>query len=233
MIRVRPGEDRAHAQGGWLDSRYSFSAANRRDPLAHGFSTLLAINEDRVAPDNGFTTHPHWDVEIVTLVLDGALVHRDRLGHRSVLCPGDVQRMTAGAGISHSELNASETESLHLLQIWIAPDRKGLAPGYEQRHFDAEERLNRWRLIVSPDGRDGSLRIHQDARLYIVDLEPGRGLDYRPDSGRKVYVQMVAGAADLNGQRLWQGDGAAVTGEEDLSLSADGSATALLFDLAP
>ncbi len=197
-----------------------------------GFRALRVMNEDRVAPGAGFPTHGHRDMEILTFVLEGALEHRDSMGHGEVLRPGEVQRMSAGTGIRHSEFNPSATEPVHLYQIWLVPDREGHAPGYEQARFDPSGRAGGLLLVASPDGRDGSVTIHQDARLYLADLEPGRPVALALAPGRHAWLQVFRGAVSLNGRDLAEGDGAAVSGEPALDLRADGPAAILLFDLA-
>lgn len=232
MIRVRRSRDRGHADHGWLRSAHTFSFASYHDPEHMGFRALRVINEDRVAPGRGFPTHGHRDMEIVSYVLEGALEHADSLGHGSVLRPGEVQRMSAGRGIQHSEMNPSPTEPLHFLQIWILPERAGLEPSYEQTHFDAEERRNRLRLFVSPDGEEGSLTIHQDARIYGTTLDAGASVTHAIPEGRHAWIQVARGVIDLGGERLEAGDGAALSDERELVLSAREPAELLLFDLA-
>jgi redox-sensitive bicupin YhaK (pirin superfamily) len=232
MIIVRPAGERGKANFGWLDSRHSFSFGHYHDPRHMGFGALRVINEDRVAPGAGFGTHPHRDMEIVSYVLDGALEHRDSLGTGSVIRPGDVQRMSAGTGIAHSEFNHSAVDPVHFLQIWIIPERQGLPPGYEQKTFPMEERRGRLRLIASRDGRDGSLVVHQDVDLYSSVLY-GNGttaLPLRP--GRKAWVQVARGGATVNGTLLEAGDGAALLDETDLTLSSRDGGEVLVFDLA-
>jgi len=231
MITVRPSGERGHSNRGWLDSHFSFSFADYCDPAHTGFRTLRVINEDRVAPGAGFGTHPHRDMEIVTYVLEGALEHRDSMGNQSVLRPGEVQRMTAGTGVLHSEYNPSETEPGHFLQIWILPEAKGLRPGYEQKAFPAEEKRGRLRLAASRDGRDGSVTIHQDAELYVSLLAPGEEATHPLGAGRHAWVQVARGAVELNGRRLETGDGAAVSDEPLLTLRGSRDAEVLLFDL--
>ena len=232
MIAVRRSEERGHFDHGWLDTRHTFSFADYRDPRHMGFRALRVVNEDRVQPGQGFGTHPHRDMEIVTYVLEGGLAHRDSMGHGSTIHPGDVQRMSAGTGVTHSEFNASRTEPVHFLQIWILPDRTGLAPSYEQRRFPEEERRGRLRLVASPDGADGSVTVHQDARLYAALLAPGEAVTHSFMPGRHAWVQVVRGEVEAAGERLAAGDGAAVSGEETLSLRGIQDAEVLLFDLA-
>lgn len=232
MIRVRKASERGHFDYGWLDTYHTFSFARYHDARHMGFRALRVINEDRVAPGNGFGMHPHEDMEIVTYVLDGALAHRDSLGTGSTIRPGELQRMTAGTGIRHSEFNPSEVEPVHLYQIWLLPEREGLEPSYEQRAFPEEERQDRLRLVASPDGRDGSLSIRQDARLYLAALDGSRDVMHELAPGRHAWLQVLRGGAALNGLALSAGDGAAVSGEASLAIGADGPAEVLLFDLA-
>jgi redox-sensitive bicupin YhaK (pirin superfamily) len=232
MIRVRRASERGHFDHGWLDTHHSFSFARYHDPRHMGFRALRVINEDRVAPGRGFGTHPHEDMEIVTYVLSGALAHRDSLGTGSTIRPGELQRMTAGTGITHSEFNPSEAEPVHLYQIWLLPEREGLEPSYEQQAFPEEERRDRLRLAASPDGRDGSLSIRQDARLYLTSLEGGREVSHELTPGRHAWVQVLRGGVALNGLAITAGDGAAVSDESALAIRAEGPSEVLLFDLA-
>jgi redox-sensitive bicupin YhaK (pirin superfamily) len=232
MITTRPAEQRGHADHGWLDSQHTFSFADYYDPANMGFRALRVINEDRVSAGRGFGTHSHRDMEIVTLVLEGELAHRDSLGHGSVIRPGELQRMTAGTGIAHSEFNPSTTEPVHLYQIWLHPERKGLEPSYEQKAFAAEETRGRWRLVASRDGRDGALTIHQDAEVLLGSLEGDEPLTHALRPARHAWLQVLRGAVDLNGHRLEAGDGAALSDEPALSLKAAGPSGLLLFDLA-
>src|SRR5436190_521504 len=199
MIGVRLAEDRGRTAIDWLDSRHSFSFNDYYDPRHMGFRSLRVINDDRVAPAAGFGAHPHRDMEIITYVLSGALEHRDSLGSGEVLRPGEVQRMTAGTGIRHSEFNPSETEPVHLLQIWLLPERTGLTPGYEQKAYPEAERRGRWRLVASPDGRDGSVTVHQDAAMSVTILDAGQTVMYELARGRHAWVQVARGAVTLNG----------------------------------
>jgi quercetin 2,3-dioxygenase len=231
MIRVRRSEDRGHAQHGWLDSHHTFSFADYHDPAQMGFRTLRVINEDRVAPAEGFPTHAHRDMEILSYVLEGGLEHKDSLGTGSVIRPGDVQRMSAGTGVAHSEFNASPSEPVHFLQIWILPERRGLTPGYEQKHFGEESRKGQLRLIASPDGEAGSVSIHQDVRLYSALLAPGQSVRHALAPGRHGWVQVARGAVRLGEQTLRAGDGAAISEEQAISLTADAPSEVLLFDL--
>jgi quercetin 2,3-dioxygenase len=232
MIQVRKANERGHFDHGWLNTYHTFSFADYHDPRHMGFRSLRVINDDRVAPGGGFPQHGHRDMEIITVVLDGEIEHRDSMGNGAVLRPGEVQHMTAGTGILHSEFNPSRTTPLHLYQIWILPDRRGHTPRYGQKLFPEAERLNRWRLVASPDGGDGSLPIHQDARLSVATLEPGRSLEYSLAGGRYGWLQVLRGGAKLNGTELSEGDGAAVSDEAGLRLEAAGPAEVLLFDLA-
>ncbi|HEX8539947.1 MAG TPA: pirin family protein [Cystobacter sp.] len=230
MIIVRNSEARGHANHGWLDSHHTFSFGDYYDPSAMGFRSLRIINEDRVAPRSGFGAHPHRDMEIITYVLDGQLEHRDSLGSVGVLRAGEMQRMTAGTGVRHSEMNNSDQE-VHFLQIWILPERKGLTPGYEQKEFPLAERQGKFRLVVSPEGQDGSLKVHQDLRLYSTVLGQGEKTEYTLAPGRHAWLQVARGAGTLNGVALKAGDGVAVSEESRLELSATEPLEALLFDL--
>ncbi len=232
MIRLRKASERGHFDHGWLDTRHTFSFSRYYDPRYMAFRALRVVNEDRVQPGQGFGSHGHEDMEIVTYVLSGALAHRDSLGTGSTLRPGELQRMTAGTGITHSEFNPSQTEPVHLYQIWLLPEREGLEPSYEQRAFPEEERQNRLRLVASPDGSDGSLAIRQDARLFLATLDGGREVSQQVPSGRHAWVQLLRGSVSLNGLTLLAGDGAAVSAESHLTIRADGPSEVLLFDLA-
>jgi redox-sensitive bicupin YhaK (pirin superfamily) len=232
VIVVRPGAERGRADHGWLDTRHTFSFADYHDPRHMGFRALRVINEDRVQPGQGFPTHGHRDMEILSYVLAGALAHRDSLGTGSVIRPGDVQRMSAGTGVRHSEYNASAVEPVHFLQIWIEPSRRGLEPGYEQRSYPDCEKRNRLRLVASPDGRHGSLTLQQDAHLYAALLDPGASVTHALAAGRHGWVQVARGAVTLNGQPLDQGDGAAASEEPSLTIAAVAAAEILLFELA-
>lgn len=231
MIEVRKAEARGHADHGWLDTRHTFSFADYYDPNFMGFGPLRVINEDRVAPGQGFGAHGHRDMEIISYVLEGALEHRDSLGNGSVIRPGDVQRMSAGTGVRHSEFNASETELVHFLQIWILPERPGGEPGYEQKSFPEDERRGRLRLIGSRDGREGSVTIQQDVDLYSSLLWEGQVIEHRPAAGRKVWIQVARGSVAVNGERLEAGDGAAITDEPAIELRGSGDSELLLFDM--
>ncbi|HEX9492484.1 MAG TPA: pirin family protein [Thermoanaerobaculia bacterium] len=228
MIRIRKGKDRGHFDHGWLDTYHTFSFADYYDPEYMGFRALRVINEDRVHPGRGFGTHSHRDMEIVTYVLEGELQHRDSMGTGSIIRPGEVQRMSAGTGVLHSEVNPSRDQSVHLLQIWLLPDRRGLKPEYEQKAFPAEERAGRLRLVASPDGSDGSLTIHQDAKILAGTIRDSVQYDLQP--GRYAWLQVARGSLDLNGQTLNAGDGAAIENEPALTLRGK-DAEVLLFDL--
>jgi redox-sensitive bicupin YhaK (pirin superfamily) len=232
MITIRKADDRGRSRHGWLDSRHTFSFADYHDPAHMGFGALRVINDDRVDAAQGFGQHGHRDMEIVSYVLDGELAHRDSMGNGSVIRPGDVQRMSAGTGVLHSEMNPSRSESVRFLQIWIIPERRGLTPGYEQKHYSEEERRGRLRLVAGPDGGDGSVTIHQDARIYSTLLAPGEQarLDLAP--GRKAWVQVARGSVKVNGTALAEGDGAALEGEKAVELSDARAAEVLVFDLA-
>lgn len=231
MLKVRQGADRGRSYHGWLDSRHTFSFADYYDPDHMGFSVLRVINEDRVQGGAGFPAHGHQNMEILSYVLAGALQHQDSLGNGSVIRPGDVQRMSAGTGVRHSEYNASATQPVHFLQIWILPARAGLAPGYEQKHFDDADLRGRLRVVASPDGRDGSVVIHQDAVVYAARLAQGEAVQHRLAPGRKAYVQVARGTIELNGQALAAGDGAAAAGENRIDFLARTEGEAILFDL--
>ncbi|MBD2159689.1 pirin family protein [Limnothrix sp. FACHB-1083] len=232
-ITIRRSGDRGHANHGWLDSYHSFSFSSYYDPNHMGFRTLRVINEDVIAPKQGFGTHGHRDMEIVTYVLSGLLEHRDSIGNGSLIRPGDVQRMSAGTGILHSEFNASDSEPLHLLQIWILPDRNNLQPGYEQVFFAPEDKQGRLRVVASPDGRDGSVTIHQDALIFASSLAAGDRVVHQfasPERGG--WLQVARGAIALNGVTLEAGDAAAITALEQVEITASENAELLLFDLA-
>ena len=232
MIKHRPAAERGETQAAWLDSRHTFSFNRYYDPRYTGFRDLLVINEDRVAPATGFQTHSHRDMEIISYVLEGELQHRDSLGNSSVIRPGEVQRMSAGTGVHHSEFNPSPTEPVHFLQIWIKPDALGLKPSYEQRMFPAAERRAKLRLVASNDGRDGSVTVHQDVRLFNALLEAGDEIEYPLGDDRHAWVQVLKGAVTLNSTALEQGDGVALSQEQSLRIRADGASEILLFDLA-
>lgn len=231
MLNIRPAEQRGHAEHGWLDSRHSFSFADYYDPAHMGFGALRVINEDRVAPAMGFGAHPHRDMEIISYVLEGALQHRDSMGTGSLIRPGDVQRMSAGTGVLHSEYNPSQNEGVHFLQIWIEPNVQNVAPSYEEKHFDRESKLGRLRLVVSPDGREGSVSVYQDAKVYAAILDSGDQVKYELASGRAAYVHLIRGRLTANGVALASGDALKVSGESLVALSQAEDAEVLLFDL--
>jgi quercetin 2,3-dioxygenase len=230
-IRVRQAANRGHAKYDWLDTWHTFSFDTYYDPAHMGFRVLRVINEDRVEPGRGFGMHGHRDMEIITYVLEGALEHRDSLGTGSVLRPGEFQRMSAGTGIRHSEFNPSATEPVHLYQIWLLPNQKGLRPSYEQKAFSESERRGRLRLVASPEAEDGSLLIHQDARIYLSTLEARQEVRHELQLGRGAWLQVLRGALVVNGQVLATSDGAAVSNETDLAIRAVEPAEVMLFDL--
>lgn len=235
MITVRKGSDRGHLNFGWLDTFHTFSFGDYRDPKHMHFRALRVINEDTVAPGQGFDAHPHRDMEILTYVVKGALRHGDDIGsggHSEILRPGEVQRISAGSGIVHSEHNASDSEPVHLLQIWIMPQARGLEPRYEQREFPRADRTNRLRLVASPDGAEGSLAIYQDARMYAGLIDAGAKVDHALADGRGAWVQVVKGDVAINGTALTAGDGAAVEKEKTLEMTSRGGAEVLVFDLS-
>jgi quercetin 2,3-dioxygenase len=231
MIKLRRSSDRGHTKLDWLDSRHTFSFGDYYDPQQMGFSDLRVINEDRVVPAAGFPTHSHRDMEIITYVLEGALAHRDSTGTSSMIRVGDVQRMSAGTGISHSEYNASQTEPVHFLQIWIIPDKAGLPPDYEQRAFPLNEHQDRWNLVASKDGRAGSVSVHQDADVWAARFSPGgqASIPFKPS--RNIWTQVIRGAVTLNGTSLNAGDGAGIREEQVLQVRAVEAAELLMFDL--
>ena len=231
MIEIIPADSRGAADHGWLKAKHSFSFADYHDPERMGFGSIRVINEDRIEPSQGFGTHPHNDMEIVTYIIDGALEHKDSMGNGSVIRAGDVQRMTAGTGVRHSEFNHSETEAVHLLQIWILPEELSLQPGYEQQHFDREDKLNQWRLIASSDGRNSSMRVHQAVDLYASVLEAGIQLQHSFASGHSGYLQIVSGTMIANGEQLEAGDGAAIDDVNELMVESASEAEAILFDM--
>jgi quercetin 2,3-dioxygenase len=232
MIVIRPATERGHADHGWLDTRHTFSFASYHDPRHMGFRSLRVINEDRVQPAEGFGTHAHRDMEILTWVLEGALEHKDSMGNGSVIRPGDLQRMSAGTGVTHSEFNGSREAPVHFLQVWLLPSERGLPPGYEQKHFTQEARRGRLRLIAARDGRDGAVAIHQDADLWTAMLQPGESVRHDLAPGRYAWLHVARGAVSLNGSTLGAGDGAAVSDEKTLEITAAARAEVLLFDLA-
>lgn len=231
MITVRKSNERGATNFGWLDSKHTFSFGHYYDPQNMGFSKLRVINEDVVKGGAGFGTHPHDNMEIISYVLDGALAHKDSLGTGSVIRPGDVQRMSAGTGIAHSEFNASEKNPVHFLQIWVLPEQRGLEPSYEQKSFPVEERKGRLQLVGARDGRDGALTIHQDLDLFVANLDKGNEVSHALRPSRKAWVQVTRGAVTVNGTAVAQGDGAALTDEAEVRIAANDNAEVLLFDL--
>ena len=231
MITFRDRMARGQSRTGWLDSRHTFSFADYEDPAQMGFRALRVINEDRVIPGAGFPPHRHRDMEILTYVLAGALEHRDGLGNGAVIRPGEVQRMSAGTGIVHSEFNPSKAEPVHFLQVWIIPDRVGLPPSYEQKAFPIGERQGRLRLVAAPEGRDSAITVHQDARLFVANLASGERVAHEIEPGRGLWLQLARGIVALNGTQMREGDGAAIEGEPAVSIEADTDAELLLFDL--
>jgi redox-sensitive bicupin YhaK (pirin superfamily) len=232
MIEIRRSEERGRAQHGWLDSFHSFSFADYHDPAHMGFGPLRVINEDRVQPGRGFGTHSHRDMEIISYVLEGGLAHKDSMGNGSVIRPGDVQRMSAGTGVAHSEYNASDRDPVHFLQIWIEPAARGIAPSYEEKKFDDASKRGRLRLIASRDGRDGSVTIHQDASLYAALLDGEEAVELEQAPGRNAYVHVVRGEAEVNGQPLGAGDAVKLVNETRVRIGRAKDAEVLLFDLA-
>lgn len=231
-MQIRRSADRGGADFGWLNSKHTFSFGDYHDPKFMGFATLRVINEDRVQPSKGFPTHAHRDMEIISYVLDGSLEHRDSLGNGSVIRPGDVQRMSAGTGIRHSEFNPDAGKRVHFLQIWILPEHDGMAPGYEQKHFAAAERSGALRLVGSHDGRAGSVTIHQDVNLYAALLTGGQRVSHAVVAPRRIWIQVARGDVSIAGQRLAAGDGAAIGDAGTLSIEALADAEILLFDMA-
>jgi len=232
-IRIRQADERGLADFGWLSSRHSFSFGNYYDPEHLGFRSLRVINDDRVIPGQGFGTHPHRDMEIISIVVEGALEHKDSMGNGSVIRPGDIQRMTAGTGVTHSEFNPSQADEVRFLQIWIEPETLGLEPGYEQRVFDCEGNRNQWILVASRDGRDSSLTVHQDVDLFRVVVDRGAELPYRVANGRHTWIQVISGSVELASRVLSEGDGAAFSDAEELIIAGlDPESDVLLFDLA-
>ncbi len=231
MLTIRRSEERGHADHGWLDSFHSFSFADYYDPAHVQFGALRVINEDRIAAGQGFPPHPHRDMEIVTYVLDGALAHRDSLGNGSTIRPGDVQRMSAGTGIRHSEFNPSPSEPLHLLQIWLMPNVTGIAPDYEEKHFAAADRRGRLRVVAAPDGRDGAVKIHADATLLAGLVDGAEQVEYAVAPGHRLYLHLARGALTVNGERLRAGDAAKLDAINRLHLTDGEDAEVLVFDL--
>ena len=231
-MQIRRSAERGGGDFGWLNSKHTFSFGDYHDPRFMGYATLRVINEDRVQPGKGFATHAHRDMEIISYVLDGALEHRDSLGNGSVIRPGDVQRMSAGTGIRHSEFNPDEKNLVHFLQIWILPEREGMAPGYEQKHFDAAQRSGGLRLVGSHDGRAGSVTIHQDVSLYAALMTRGQRISHAVVVPRRIWLQVARGEVAIAGQRLGAGDGVAVSEPGTLTVEALANAEILLFDMA-
>ena len=231
MMKIRPADERGHVNYGWLDSHHTFSFDTYYDPNHMGFRSLRVINDDTVSPGQGFGTHGHRDMEILTYVLEGALAHKDSMGTGAVLQAGEVQRMTAGTGVTHSEFNHSGTDPVHFLQIWILPQTKGLSPSYEERVVPGDQKRGRLRLIASPDGRDDSLLIHQDVRVYATILKTGDRLEHRLEPGRAAWIQVARGRVKVNDETLGPGDGAAVTDEPALELEGDSESETVIFDL--
>src|SRR3990172_4764153 len=231
MIALRKANERGHANHGWLDSHFSFSFAEYHDPQHMGFSSLRVINEDVVQPGKGFGTHGHRDMEIITYILAGALEHKDSMGNGSVIRPGDVQRMSAGRGVQHSEFNPSPSELVHLLQIWIVPNVRGIEPEYEETHFDAASKRGRLRLIASSEGRDGSVTIHQDASVYAAMLDGAERASHALAPGRKAYIHVARGSVTVNGNALGAGDALKASGESAIVIETGDDAEILLFDL--
>ena len=231
MIQIRKSTERGHADHGWLDSHFTFSFAEYYDPKFEQFRTLRVMNDDRIAGGGGFPTHPHRDMEIVTYVLEGALAHKDSMGNGSVIRPGDIQYMSAGTGVAHSEFNASKTEPAHLYQIWMFPEKQGLKPVYDQKNFTEADKRGKLRLIASPDGRNGSVKIRQNNAIYATVLAKGESVPHQLDKDRHAYVQVARGSVKLNGMELAEGDGAAISDEKSLELAGVKDAEVLVFDL--
>jgi redox-sensitive bicupin YhaK (pirin superfamily) len=231
MITVRPATERGHANHGWLDSHHTFSFADYYDPAHMGFRILRVLNDDRVAPGQGFGTHPHRDMEIVSYVLEGALEHRDSMGTGSVIVPGDVQRMSAGTGVRHSEFNASKTEPVHFLQIWLLPAQNGIEPGYEQKAFTKDDKRSRLRVVASPDGREASVTVHADAVVYAGLFDRGESAALTLPKGRHAWVHVARGKARVNGRELGEGDGASISDEQAIAVEGVDAAEVLVFDL--
>ncbi len=232
MFQIRRSEQRGHADHGWLNSYHTFSFAGYYDPQFTGFRSLRVMNEDRVAAGQGFGTHPHRDMEIVSYVLDGALEHKDSMGNGEVLHPGEFQRITAGTGITHSEFNPDRNSATHFYQIWLLPNQKGLPPSYEQKSFDVQGRQNQLQLVASPDGQDDSLFIHQDARIYLANVDQGRVLATQLDPNRHAWLQILRGSVRLGDHELHAGDGVAISDESQLQLTSQELSEIMLFDLA-
>lgn len=232
MISIRRSAERGHMDHGWLDTYHTFSFDQYYDPDYMSFGSLRVINEDFVEAGHGFPTHSHRDMEIITYILEGALAHRDSMGNGSTIKPGEVQRMTAGRGVAHSEANPSRTDPVHLLQIWIMPNARGLEPGYEQKTFTDQQKSGRLALIASPDGREGSVTINQDANVYASVLDSGEEVEHQSANGRSIWIQVARGSVDVNGNELKQGDGAGITAEPRIKISGREKSEILLFDMA-
>jgi redox-sensitive bicupin YhaK (pirin superfamily) len=232
MMQIRRASERGHFDHGWLDTAHTFSFADYHDPAHMGFRALRVMNEDRVAAGSGFGMHPHREMEILTYVLAGELEHRDSMGHGAVLRPGELQRISAGTGMLHSEVNPGRRGPVHLYQVWIVPEQRGLPPTYEQKRFDPAEKRNRLRLVASPDGQDASLAIRQDARVYLAELTPGASVTHELGTGRHVWLQVVRGTVFAGEETLAAGDGLAVSDEQSLTVRANGEAEVMVFDLA-
>ncbi len=231
MIELIPSASRGSADHGWLKARHTFSFAEYQNPQRVRFGPLRVINEDRIAPGQGFGTHPHKDMEIITYPISGAIEHKDSMGNGTVISAGEVQRMTAGSGVQHSEFNHSKSDELHLLQIWLFPDQDGLEPGYEQKGYSRPNKLNQLRLIASRDGRDGSVTVHQKVDLYASILQPGTGVELAIATSHKVFVQMISGVVSVNGQAVSAGDGVQLSGEDRLTIASESEAEFLVFDM--
>ena len=231
MIEVIPSDSRGSADRGWLQAKHTFSFADYQNPARVSFGPLRVINEDRIAPGKGFPTHPHKDMEIVTYIISGAIEHKDSMGNGAVITAGEVQRMTAGTGVQHSEFNHSQDDELHLLQLWMFPEENDLEPGYEQIRYSREDKLNQLRLVGSREGRDGSVTIHQKVDLYASVLEAGTELTHATDNKRKIFVQVIRGDLTINGQSLGAGDGVQINDEVSVSIVASSEAEILLFDM--
>ena len=231
MISLRPANERGHFKNEWLDSHHTFSFGEYHDPNHMGVSALRVINDDKVVPGAGFPTHPHRDMEIVSYVLEGELAHKDSMGNGSIIRPGDVQRMSAGTGVTHSEFNPSDQRGTHFLQIWLLPNQRGIQPGYQQKHFTPEEKQGRMTLLVSPDGRNGSIRASSDALMYASLLDDGQDVSHVLAADRTAYVHVTMGRVNLNGKLLNAGDGATISGESEINVIGQDNAEILLFDL--
>lgn len=231
MLTLRKASDRGHADHGWLETWHTFSFADYYDPAHHNFRVLRVMNDDRIAPGQGFGTHPHRDMEIVTYVLEGELAHRDSMGHHATLTPGEVQRITAGSGIHHSEFNASATKPVHLYQIWLMPDAKGHTPSYAQKAFPKEGRTGRWQIIVSKDGRDDSITIQQDVVIQLAEIANGQTIKHSFATGRHGWLQILRGQVTVNGTPMAAGDGIAISAEKEINVAAQDGAEVMFFDL--